>query len=449
MINSLLKKSILINEPNLTGITNVIQDCDVNDVLVMHCKSENQLNDLIETHLPDDFQGLLICPFSPRKKINYLVKNIDDLKTVEEGLINHFYPIPNNILPKIIGVTGTNGKTSVCWLLAEVCRLNNKSSLYAGTPGVYLNGTKMENTVLTTTPSYMSLRKLVFQYGSSIDLICIEVSSHALVQKRLGKLKLEAGGWTNFTQDHLDYHGSMEEYFEAKRKIFDLVIGKKIYIPKGDENLRKKLKDTSAVIAKTIEEYKNLLVSEVFKKGFPKFNLELALSLYEEVFGDFENKDLKGLTLPPGRFQIVLKNDKVFIVDYAHTPDALGSVLEQVKFTYPRKKILTVFGCGGNRDKSKRPLMREAASRLSDLVIITSDNPRFEDPNEIIEDIMVGSLSGETLVEVDREKAIRLSNTLTDSNWVILVAGKGHEAYQEIMGVRHDFDDVKKIKGLT
>ncbi len=449
MINSLLKEAKINKSVDLQGLTNVIQECGLNDVLLMPCRSEDQLNSLLNENLPKGFRGLLISPYIPKMDVNYLIKSKDEIKDLENKLIDYFYPIKGKQTPKVVGVTGTNGKTSVSWIVAEICRLNGKSALYAGTPGVFVDGRKMSEQVLTTTPSYMSLRKLLFKYGEDVDLVAIEVSSHALDQNRLSELELDVGGWTNFTQDHLDYHESMTNYFEAKKKIFKIVRNELVYVPEDSSELLAKLKNDGAIKAKTIGTYEDLIIPEVFKSGFPKNNLELALALYCQSFGDLENKKLTELTLPPGRFQIINQFEKVFIVDYAHTPDALESVIKQVRESYPDKKVMTVFGCGGNRDSSKRPMMGEVAIEMSDKVVVTSDNPRNEKPMDIIKDI-TGNLDPINFeIEVDREKAITLANSLTDSSWVVLIAGKGHEAYQEIEGRRYDFDDVQVIKGLS
>jgi UDP-N-acetylmuramoyl-L-alanyl-D-glutamate--2,6-diaminopimelate ligase len=449
MINSLLKEAKINKSVDLQGLTNVIQECGLNDILLMPCRSEDQLNSLLDGDLPKGFRGLLISPYIPKMDVNYLVKSRDEIKDLEKQLIDYFYPIKENQAPKIVGVTGTNGKTSVSWIVAELCRLNGKSALYAGTPGVFIDGRKMSEQVLTTTPSYMSLRKLLSKYGEDVDLVAIEVSSHALDQNRLSQLRLDVGAWTNFTQDHLDYHENMTNYFEAKKKIFEIVRNQKVYVPENSSELLGKLKNDGVIKAKTIESYKDLIIPEVFKSGFPKNNLELALALYCDTFGELDNKKLTELTLPPGRFQIINQFKKVFIVDYAHTPDALESVLKQIRESYPNKKVMTVFGCGGNRDSSKRPVMGKVAIEMSDKVVVTSDNPRNEKPMEIIKDITETLDPIKFEIEVDREKAIKLANTLTSSDWVILIAGKGHEAYQEIEGKRYDFDDVEVIKGLS
>lgn len=443
MIDQLIKDANIVETPTIKGVSNVIQACTESDVLLLPVNSFEQQEDLIAKNLPKDFKGLLISPFKTNKKINQIVKSKEEIKEIEKELTEEFYPLPKN-LPKIVGVTGTNGKTSVCWLTAELARENGKKALYAGTPGVFLNGTPMPEKVLTTTPSYLSFRKLISTY-SDIDLITIEVSSHALEQKRVEGIHLDVAVWTNFTQDHLDFHKTMENYFNAKLKIINYTKGNDLIVHPCEKELVEKLGSNNYALAEVVSDE---LLPSVFKTGFPRLNLELAITAFKNCDFDLKNLNLDSISLPPGRFQVLEKNGKTFIVDYAHTSDALKSVLAQVRDSYPDKEILTVFGCGGDRDRKKRPLMAAAAEEGSDFVIVTSDNPRTEDPNQIIEDILKGLRKNDHSVEVDRKKAIELSNSKTDGDWVIVIAGKGHETYQEVNGIRHPFDDTEVVRGL-
>ena len=365
-------------------------------------------------------------------------------------MVDYFYPLPSKV-PIIIGVTGTNGKTSVAWTLCELTRVSGKTGLYAGTPGVFLNGVKQRDKVATTTPSFLELRKLIFKYQDKIDLLSLEVSSHALAQDRLQSIKLDAGGWSNFTQDHLDFHKTMEEYFEAKRKIVNLVKSEVVYFPKEEESLMLKASFPNSKLSIDLVDAQKVglvcNVPKIFQVGFPCANLELSISLFKDQFSKVSSLDLSSLKLPPGRFQIIEHKDRTVVIDYAHTPDALTSVLKQVRETFS-KKVMTVFGCGGDRDKLKRPLMAEAAEKGSDSLVVTSDNPRSEDPISITKDIVSGITSKPYTVEVDRKKAIAHAISQTDSNWVVLIAGKGHEDYQEIKGVKHPFDDAKVVQEL-
>ncbi len=443
MIENLLKKASLIKTPSLKGVSNIVQSCGVDDILLLPVNSLEQQSDLLSKNLVPNFNGLLVSPFSPKQDLNHLKLPKEEVLALEEPLIEFFYPLSKR-LPKIIGVTGTNGKTSVCWLVTELANLCGKNSLYAGTPGVYYNRHLGPEKVLTTTPSYLSFRRLLHTYPDT-EVVALEISSHALEQGRSKKIELDLGAWTNFTQDHLDYHGTMENYFNAKLKIFDLVKDGSVIVHSSEKDLLKSLREREVIQARPLP--KNDLTGP-FVTGFPRVNLELAYSVVERM-GLVLTKDLLDrVTLPPGRFQVIHKSGKDFIVDYAHTPDALESVLKQIKQTYPDKKVCTVFGCGGDRDKKKRPIMAKAAETSSDIVIVTSDNPRSEKPEEIIDDTVKGLSGNSYFREVDREKAIELANKKTDDSWVILIAGKGHENYQEINGVRHSFDDAQVVREL-
>ena len=447
MIKELINKANVkdLKESDITGVSNVIQLCAPSDILLIYSRSENQLNTLLANHLPVGFNGLIVSPHTPENnKLNFLIESASQIEKIENQLIEHFYPLPKN-LPKLIGVTGTNGKTSVAWTVAELARLSNKTGLYAGTPGVFINGEQKLDQVVTTTPSFLDLRKLMSKYGNEVDVIAIEVSSHALAQKRLKSIHLDSCGWTNFTQDHLDFHKTMEDYFNAKSKIIEYSKDKSIYFSQDEKELIEKAGFEKAKLSRDLVEYDFENLPEVFKIGFPKSNLELALELFNHCFEISKAMDLSTLQLPPGRFQKIESNKRVFIVDYAHTPDALESVLKQVKETF-NKKVLTVFGCGGDRDRSKRPLMAQAASKYSDALIVTSDNPRSESPDEIVKDIVKGLAGVAYKSEVDRKKAIQLAFEETNEDWVVLIAGKGHENYQEISGVKYPFDDVLVVK---
>ncbi|MCR9203883.1 MAG: Mur ligase family protein, partial [Halobacteriovoraceae bacterium] len=306
-----------------TGVTNVVQNVEEKDILLLPCSSEAQLNDLIEKNLDENFSGLLVSPFKPEREVNNIKLEKKEIKELEEYLIDYYYPLQANL--KYVGVTGTNGKTSVCWLFSEIGKVLGKEILYMGTPGVFLSGKMQSEKILTTTPSYLDLRKLAHRYKNRFDAIVLEVSSHALAQERLKDISLTSGAWTNFTQDHLDFHKTMEDYFEAKKKIVSLTTSKKIITPQNSP-LSERL-GGSSVPAVSLEEVSSDS-PPIFSSGFTKENLEVALSLYESAFGEnVKDLNLTEVSLPPGRFQVVSHRNKDFIVDYAHTPDALLSLL--------------------------------------------------------------------------------------------------------------------------
>lgn len=437
----IIKNKIEVDRYN--GVTNVIQNCGQNNILLLPCSSSSQLEDLLEKNLPLNFKGLIVSTFKSKRKLDQLILDREEIKKLEIELIDHFYPIQREF--PLIGVTGTNGKTSVCWLCSEIARLLGKRILYMGTPGAYIAGEKMSESILTTTPSYLDLRRLCFIYDGKFDGVALEVSSHALAQERLKQFTLDAAAWTNFTQDHLDFHKTMEEYFIAKKKIIKLC-ATPVFIPSSEVSLKNKLGE-NAIFAKDLKA-RFSKIPPVYQSGFTRANLEVALSLSEKALGLAVNEiDLDKLTLPPGRFQEVQHKNRVFIIDYAHTPDALKSLLDHIRHIYPQKEIITVFGCGGDRDRAKRPLMGQAAFEGSDKIIVTSDNPRTENPQVIIQDI-ISSLGSDVFTEVDRRLAVKKAFEVSHENSIIVVAGKGHEDYQEINGIRHKQSDESLIREL-
>lgn len=441
MIKALFSK--LNFEP--TGVANVAQSACIEDVLLLKVKSQQQQEEVINKALSKDFKGAIVSPFLCELKGTQSFKaSLEEISQLETELINHFYPIPQK-KKKIFGVTGTNGKTSTAFFFAEAARQLNFQSLYLGTMGVFFNGKITEDKILTTTPSYLDLRKLLSKYEAA-DFVSLELSSHALNQGRLECVEFDVCAWTNFTQDHLDYHKTMEEYFKAKLKIKELS-NTPIVIPYDESDLRERL-SMAHVNFKTTEKLENSYekIPRFFSEGFVKKNIELALKCLEELRVDLSQLSLAQLPLPPGRFEVIEQSGKTVIIDYAHTPDALRKVVEQAKSLYKGMKIVTLFGCGGDRDKSKRKLMGGVASEVSVRVIVTSDNPRTEEPNTIIEGIIIGVSPNVPLIrEVNREEAIRLGIKGLDKDELLIIAGKGHEEYQEINGVRHPFSDREKV----
>lgn len=438
MIDQFLKDAKVLN-PNISGVQNVVQSVEPDDILLVPVIDQIRLESILERNLPQTFKGVLVCPSPQKVYSKCLIRSLEEIKLLESELVNFYFPTPSKEIP-IIGVTGTNGKTSVTWLFSEISKSVGKRILISGTAGVFIAGDQYPDNVATTTPSYLALRKLLHKYGNEIDGVALEVSSHALKQNRLKNIKLSFSAWTNFTQDHLDYHETMEDYFSAKLMIRDISENKKIIIHADENDLVEKVGREKVQLV-NFKEIEN--IPPLYKEGFLKKNFELALSIYSKCFN--EKPDFTNVTLPPGRFQIVKHKGRTFVVDYAHTPDALENVLGQIRNSFPKSKILTIFGCGGNRDKKKRPLMATAAESCSDYLIITSDNPRDEDPLTIIEEASLGIkyISFEKIV--DRKSAIQKAFQITDQGWVILIAGKGHENTQEIKGKKFKFSDYEEI----
>lgn len=369
----------------------------------------------------------------------------------------------------VVGVTGTNGKTTIATLLFRLFRALGYRCGLLSTVCNYIEDEAISAT--HTTPSAPELQALL---GRMRDAGCthvfMEVSSHALAQHRVAGLHFRGGIFTNLTRDHLDYHGSVQEYLRAKKSFFD-GLGKEAFALTNvdDKNGLVMLQNTRAekysyalrsaadYRAEILEQYPygtqiRIGGREVLVRLVGEFNIYNLLAVYgAALLLGLAKEDvliqLSQLTAVDGRFQSFIseKRGYIAIVDYAHTPDALANVLETIQELKGRKaEVLCVVGCGGDRDRGKRPIMAQEAARRSDRVILTSDNPRSEDPQAIIAEMKAG-LSPEdlsrTLSITDRAEAIRTATMLAKAGDIILIAGKGHETYQEIAGVRHHFDD--------
>ncbi len=388
------------------------------------------------------------------------------------SIATHYYGDPTERM-KLVGVTGTNGKTTIATLLYNMFRRFGYKCGLCSTVCNYIDGEAIPTEC--TTPDPITLNRLL---GRMADEGCeyafMEVSSHSVAQKRIGGLTFAGGLFTNLTRDHLDYHGTFENYRDAKKGFFDM-------LPKGtfavtnadDKNGLVMTQNTKAEVrtyslrsaadfkAKILEESfegMNLEVNgrEVFVQFVGRFNVSNLLAVYGAavMMGREPEEVLIALSaMKPvnGRFKAIRSREGVTaIVDYAHTPDALVNVLATInEVLQHRGQCWTVCGAGGNRDKGKRPLMAQEAVKNSDRVIITSDNPRFEDPQEIINDMLAGldaEQRRQVISIVDRREAIRTACMMAQPGDVILVAGKGHEDYQIIQGVKHHFDDHEVIR---
>lgn len=376
---------------------------------------------------------------------------------------------------KLVGVTGTNGKTTIATLLYKMFRNLGYSAGLLSTVANYVNEEQYPATHTTPDPISLNtfLRKMV---DAGCEYAFMEVSSHAIHQKRIEGLTFEGGVFTNLTQDHLDYHKNMLEYRNVKKAFFDNLPETAFAITNADDrNGSIMLQNTKArkytYSVKGLADFK----ARIFEKHFDGTDIEIngqqlivqfvgvfnvynLLAVYgaSVLLGIPQEETLRQLTLlkpVAGRFQ-TLQSPKGFtaIVDYAHTPDALTNVLNAIHEVLESKgRIITVVGCGGNRDKTKRPIMAREAVELSDMVVLTSDNPRFEEPQDILNDMLEG-LSEEqragALSIADRREAIKTACALAKAHDVILVAGKGHEDYQEVRGVKHHFDDKEELEKI-
>lgn len=417
----------------------------------------------------------IVCETLPERiNPNVVYVRVADSQAVAGKLVTAFYGNPTQKL-KLVGVTGTNGKTTIATLLYELFReMGHKCGLLS-TVCNYIDGVPYPST--HTTPDVVSLNALLCKMADEgCEYVFMEVSSHSLAQERVGGLRFAGGIFTNLTRDHMDYHNTMEEYLRCKKSFFDKLPSDAFAITNiDDKNGPVMVQNTRADIkkysARTIGDYKGRILETHLDGMLLEFN---RIEFATQLTGRFNVSNLLAIfaaavelgkdpqevlcvlsTLKPvsGRFETLHSKDGVSaIVDYAHTPDAVKNVLSTVnEVLRGRGNIITVVGAGGNRDKGKRPLMAVEAVKASSRVIITSDNPRFEEPQDIINDMLAGldeEQRKRVISIVDRKEAIKTACALAVKGDVVVVAGKGHEDYQEIKGVKHHFDDKEVIKEI-
>lgn len=369
-----------------------------------------------------------------------------DTNSLEEDLYNYFLPLPQDL--KLIGVTGTNGKTSVTNFIYQMLNLSGLKTASLGTLGIReFNGDYVD--LGYTTPPYGELRKILHEIASEHKALVMEVSSHGLSQGRLRKISFHHGAWTNFTQDHLDYHGTMANYFEAKKLFLkdNLASAEKLHILSSENQLAESL-EAGISLVEVLEDSNRDKLPRGLSTGFNLLNISLAWGVVGKILSNPSDDILSKIHPVPGRFEEIQVKGLKVIIDYAHTPDALQSVLIEAKKIYPNKKLIVLFGCGGDRDKSKRSLMGKISDTLADIVIVTSDNPRTEDPENIISDILEGIQKNKPHIIVDRKTALEEACKLLDEESVLVVAGKGHEEYQIIGTDKIDFSDHSLVRNF-
>ena len=427
----------------------------------------------------DQGAAAILCEEMPaERKAGVSYVQVPSTETAIGPVATTFYGNPTSKLT-LVGVTGTNGKTTIATLLYNMFR---KLGYKCGLLSTVCNYIEDEAVPAShTTPDPIELNSLLARMvAAGCQYAFMECSSHAIAQQRIGGLKFAGGIFTNLTRDHLDYHKTVENYRDAKKAFFDM-------LPKGafaitnadDKNGLYMVQNTKAQVKtysiRTIADFKARIVEchfegmylevdghEVGVQFIGKFNVSNLLAVYgAAVMLGQKPEDvllvLSTLKSVAGRLEPIHSPEGyTAVVDYAHTPDALENVLKAIHEVLDGKegKIITVCGAGGNRDKGKRPLMAQEAVKQSDRVIITSDNPRFEEPQDIINDMLAGldqKQMKKVISIVDRKEAIRTACMMAERGDVILIAGKGHEDYQEIKGVKHHFDDrevVREIFGL-
>jgi UDP-N-acetylmuramoyl-L-alanyl-D-glutamate--2,6-diaminopimelate ligase len=419
---------------------------------------------------------VIICEVLPAEiteGITYV--KVED-STIALGILaSNYYDNPTKDL-KLVGVTGTNGKTTTTTLLYELFTKLGYACALVSTIKIVIDGEEIPST--HTTPDILTLNKMFREaVNRGCDYAFMEVSSHGIYQNRIAGLHFEVAGFTNITHDHLDYHKTFANYIAAKKKFFDDLPKTSTAISNADDkNGKVMLQNTNATkkmyALKTDADFKGRIIEHQFDGMQLEFNnKEFWTSLIGQfnasnlllVFGvasvleQDEIEVLKALSTlgnVDGRFQsFKTESGIVIIVDYAHTPDALENVLRTIEAIRTRnEKLITVVGCGGDRDKTKRPEMADIASEKSNLAIFTSDNPRTEDAEEILRDMEVGvkaQFYNRTLKITDRKEAIKTAIKMAEPKDIILIAGKGHETYQEINGVRTHFSDVEIATELS
>lgn len=415
----------------------------------------------------------IVCESLPEEKkpeVTYI--RYENTTDVVGLLATQYYGNPT-LRMKLIGVTGTNGKTTIATTLYNIVRRMGIKAGLCSTVCNYIDGKAYPTEC--TTPDPITLNRLL---GKMADEGCqyafMEVSSHSVAQRRIGGLNFAGGIFTNLTRDHLDYHGTFENYRDAKKGFFDMLPRESFAVTNADDrNGIFMVQNTKAAIrtystraaadyrAKILEEsFEGMNLDfdgiETFVQFVGRFNVQNLLAVYGalRMMGVTQQEaliEISAMKPVNGRFETIRSAKGVTaVIDYAHTPDALENVLQTInEVLNGRGQCWTVCGAGGNRDKGKRPLMAKAAARMSDRVIITSDNPRNEEPQDIINDMLAGLDSEDlqkTLSIVDRREAIRTACMMAQSGDVILIAGKGHEDYQIVKGVKHHFDDHEVVR---
>ena len=417
----------------------------------------------------------ILCEDLPEEKdgnVTYI--QVESTEDAVGKVATLFYNCPSKSL-KLVGVTGTNGKTTIATLLYNMFRKMGHKVGLLSTVCNYIDGEAVPAD--HTTPDAIELNKLLARMvDAGCDYAFMECSSHAIHQKRIGGLTFTGGIFTNLTRDHLDYHKTFENYRDAKKAFFDELPKTAFAIINADDkNGMVMVQNTKATVktysTQSMADFKARLLEchfegmyldvdghEVGVQFIGKFNVSNLLAVYgAAVMLGKKPEDilliLSTLKSVNGRLEPINSPDGwTAIVDYAHTPDALENVLNAIHEVLNGKgQVITVCGAGGNRDKGKRPLMAQEAVKQSDRVIITSDNPRFEEPQDIINDMLAG-LNAKQMKKVisivDRREAIRTACMMAQKGDVILIAGKGHEDYQEIKGVKHHFDDKEIVRDL-
>jgi len=426
-------------------------------------------HDYVNQAIADGALSIVCEEFPDEINENITYIKVDDSAQALGVVASNFYDNPSEKL-KLIGVTGTNGKTTSVTLMYDLFRMLGYKVGLISTVVNKIHAEKVDST--HTTPNSLDLNELLNRMVEKGCLYCfMEVSSHAVDQKRIAGVKFAGGVFTNITHDHLDYHKTFDNYIAAKKGFFDALPERAFVLTNADqEHGETMVHDTRAKVHTYGINSPSDFKAKIIDNRFDGLQLDIGgKELYTKLIGGFNAYNavvayavgvllgedelsvlttLSNLNPPEGRFQHVSSQSGITaIVDYAHTPDALENVLNTIKnIRNGNEMVITVVGCGGDRDKDKRPLMAEIACKLSDQVIFTSDNPRNEDPEKIIEDMQVGVPSADykkTLAITNRKEAIKTACSMSHAGDILLIAGKGHEKYQIINGETLPFDDME------
>ena len=464
----------------VVGSTNILvrnihfnsRNVAINDVFVAVKGSLTDGHQYIESAIQQGAIAVICQELPSVTKAGVTYVKVDDSSAALAIMASNFYGNPSENL-KLVGVTGTNGKTTIASLLYQLFKKAGFKVGLLSTVKVMVDNQEFPAT--HTTPDSLTInRYLKLMNDEGVEFCFMEVSSHGIHQNRTLGLKFEGGIFTNLSHDHLDYHDTFAEYRDVKKRFFDELPKTAFALTNGDDkngsimlqNTKAKqysyaLKSFADYKAQILEnQFNGLLLklndNEVWVRLIGNFNAYNILAIFAtaELLGLEKEETLRlisELESVSGRFQFIISDQKITaIVDYAHTPDALQNVLETINDIRTKNEdVITVVGCGGDRDKTKRPKMGHIASALSTKVIFTSDNPRTEVAEVIIDDIERGvepQNFKKTMSIVDRKQAIKTACQLANPNDIILIAGKGHETYQEINGKRHDFDDFKIVQ---
>jgi UDP-N-acetylmuramoyl-L-alanyl-D-glutamate--2,6-diaminopimelate ligase len=469
-----MKLIITNQEVDITGIRADSRHVQPGDLFVAVPGTQSDGHDYIEPAIAKGAR-VIVCQTLPADRhpdVQYL--QVPDSAEALGRIASEWNGHPSRNL-HLIGVTGTNGKTTTATLLYTLFRRLGYRAGLLSTVCNYIDGREIPAT--HTTPDAIELNHLLTQMvEAGCDYAFMEVSSHAVVQQRIAGLHFRGGIFTNLTRDHLDYHETFEAYRDAKKGFFDqLPADAFALINKDDRNGAFLLQNTKAAkhtySFQSMADYKGRILeshfdgtlmtvndTEILTRFVGTFNAYNLLAIYGAacLLGQDSDETLVAMSTlhsVAGRFETFRSPEGyTAIVDYAHTPDALTNVLNAIHGVMNGKgSLLTVVGCGGNRDKGKRPLMAREAARLSDRLILTSDNPRMEEPETIIDDMLAGLDAAQrkhTVCITHRKEAIRMACLLAQTGDVILIAGKGHEDYQEVKGVKHPFDDRQVVREI-